>query len=165
MYIVKGEYKMKTETKLNSGKIVCLNVLSFAFALIGTLIYKILPVSNLANGVEHSPKDALFALIISPIAFLVATVLFCLIFKDFKMLQTCIDKVVLIPVGLISAASLAFSFITSIAFVIDQFKLGFVAPTDGTKWATLGTVIIILTVLLFIITFGAVYVLKIRSKK
>ncbi len=156
---------MKTDNKLNNNKLVLFNAVSFVFALIGTLIYQLIPVSDLANGIEHSPKDALYILLLSPIAFLVATIFFVLIFKDFKLLQAFIDKVVLIPVFFVGAASLAFSFISSLMFTIDQFKLGFVAPADGTKWATIGTVIIVLTVILFLINAATVYTFKIRSKK
>ena len=156
---------MKTETKLNSSKTVALSAISFVFALIGTLIYQFLPVSNLANGVEHSPKEALYVLVISPLAFFAAIVLFGIVFKDYKVLKNHIDKVILIPFGLISATSLLFGFASSLAFTIDQFLLGFVAPINGTKWATIGTVIIVSTVLLFIITLCNVYILKVRLKK
>lgn len=156
---------MKADNKLNSSKIVVLNAISFMFALIGMLIYKLIPVSDLANGIEHSPKDALYALLISPIAFFTAAFLFGLIFKDFKLLQERIDKAILIPVGLIGEGSLIFSFISTLVFCVDEFKLGFVAPVDGTVWATIGTVITVFTVVFFLITVGTVYILKIRSKK
>ena len=60
-----------------------LAVISAFAALAALLIFMILPTSQLANGIEHSAKDALWVLVLSPIASLVAAVSFTAIFiKD-----------------------------------------------------------------------------------
>lgn len=112
---------------------------------VAVFLYMYVPVSELANGIEHSGKDALYLLAVSPVCALISAVAYTVGGLTDKALVK--NSVVQLVIFIVSALLLLFICGTSAAMFFEQLSLGFVAPTDGTVWSALGTANIISAVL------------------
>ncbi len=112
---------------------------------VSVFLYKYVPVSDIANSIEHSAKDGLYLLAVSPLSALVAFIAYLVGGLTDKALVK--NSVVQLVIFIVSAVLLAFICGTSAALFFSQLSLGFVAPPDGTVWSTLGTVNIVAAVL------------------
>ncbi len=113
--------------------------------IVSIFLYKYVPVSDVANGIEHSAKDGLYLLAGSPVCALVSLIAYIVGGLTDKALVK--NSVVQLVIFIVSAVCLAFVSVTSAAMFFEQLSLGFVAPLDNTVWSTLGTVNIIAAVL------------------
>ncbi len=136
----------KENAKHNCGA-VYIATASVALVLIvaGVFLYEYVPVSDIANSIEHSGKDGLVFLAFSPISAFVAFVTYLVGGLTDKALVK--NSVVQLVIFIVSAVLLAFICATSAAMFFRQFSLGFVAPLGDTVWSTLGIINIIAAVL------------------
>lgn len=118
---------------------------SFALIIAGIFIYWYIPVSDIANSIEHSAKDALYLLAISPVCTLIAAILYLVGGLTDKALVR--NSVVQRVIFIVSEIILFFITAVSSAMFFSQLSLGFVAPVDGTVWNTLGIINIVVGVL------------------
>lgn len=129
-----------------------LYAVSILCSLVGILIYRFLPVSKLANSIEHSGMDAVYALITSPVLAFFALVLFVLSFgMIIKKFSAGPVKNIIVGASGVTAAGLIFNFIAALLFLLKQNKLGFVAPIYDTVWETLLSVMAFVLVFKFIL--------------
>ena len=133
-------------------------------AIVALLIFLMLPTSQLANGIEHSAKDALWVLAASPVFALVAAVCFVLVFiKDIDTWSNLLSKpIVTAIIGLSSAFGLV-NFIIYLTYTVQQFSLGFVAPFGGTVYELLSVAAIVIVVLNFIFS-AIITIATLRNK-
>lgn len=114
---------------------------SVVLSLASILVYRFLPVSEFANGIEHSGAEAVRVLLLSPVSAVLAVVFFAI---SFIKLQTSFSAGVLkkIQIGVsgFTFLGLVYNFVASLLFFLKQNKLGFVAPVYDTVWETLLTV-------------------------
>lgn len=142
-----------------------LAVISAFAALAALLVFMILPTSQLANGIEHSAKDALWVLVLSPIASLVAAVSFTAIFvKDSDTWSKLSSETIVKAVTGLSAVFGLFNFIVYLRYTIDQFSLGFVAPYAGTSYEILAVAAAVIVALNFIFSAVVIIATKRHSK-
>ena len=140
-------------------------VISAVAALAALLIFLILPTSQLANGIEHSAKDALWVLVCSPLLALISTASFIFIFlKDYSVWCNLLSKPIVNSIRYLSFALGIFNFATYLIYTIDQFSMGFVAPYSGTKYEYLAFAATIIVVLNFIFSFVVMIATKRHSK-
>ncbi len=133
-------------------------------SLASLLIYRYLPASDFANSVERSGMDGVYAFISSPVLALVALGVFALAMMKNKDTYTALlGKTVYSVLGVGFPAVFAYGFVSSLAYLIFQWKLGFLAPFDGTVYQTLHDVMLI--ALMLIITFLLVTTIIIKKKK
>lgn len=132
----------KEHVKQNCGAAYMVTaIIALVMVVAAVVLYKFVPVSDIANGIEHSAKDGLIFLAFSPVcAFIAATAYIVGGLTDKALVK---NSVVQLVIFIVSAVLLVFVTGTSVAMFFEQMSLGFVAPLDGTVWATLGTVNII----------------------
>lgn len=144
---------------------IILTVISALTAIVALLIFIVLPTSEFANGIEHSAKDSLWVLVCSPLFALISYASFIFIFlRDYSVWCNLLSRPIVDSVKYLSFVLGIFNFTTYLAYTIDQFSLGFVAPYSGTKYeymAFAATVIVVLNLIFSVITVIAVN----RSKK
>jgi hypothetical protein len=144
---------------------ILLAAASAVLALTALLIFLILPTSQLANGIEHSAKEALWVLICSPISALISTASFIFIFlKDYNEWSNLLSKTIVNSIRYLSFALGFFNFATYLTYTIDQFSLGFVAPFSDTKYEYLAVAATVIVILNFIFA-AVVSIATLRSKK
>lgn len=110
------------------------------FIIAGIFFYHYVPVSDIANSIEHSAKDGLYFLSLSPICSLIAAVAYIVGGLTDKALVK--NSVVQLVIFIVSAVITVFILATCAAMFFSQLSLGFAAPIDGTSWDTLGKVMI-----------------------
>ncbi len=136
----------KEHVKQNCGAAYMVTaIISLVFVIASVFLYKFVPVSGIANSVEHSAKDGLIFLVFSPVCAFVAAVAYIVGGLTDKALVK--NSVVQLVIFIVSALLLVFVCVTSASLFFEQMSLGFVAPLDDTVWATLGTLNIIAAVL------------------
>ncbi len=129
----------KEHVKQNCGAAYMITAsLGLVLIIASVVLYKFVPVSDIANGIEHSAKDGLLLLAASPICAFVAAVAYIVGGLTDKALVK--NSVVQLVIFIVSAVLLVFVFSTSVALLFEQMSLGFVAPLDNTIWETLGIV-------------------------
>lgn len=137
--------------KSNGKFTVSLAYIGSVISLGALLIFKLLPTSELANGIQYTGKEALWVLILSPLfALLGAVTLMYAYIKNYKALQKFLPKPAVTGTIIILAAFMIFNFCVYLSYLIAQFDLGFVAPYAGTVYESLETAVVIGTVLQFI---------------
>lgn len=108
---------------------------SLILSLTSYLIYTLIPVSNLANSVEHSGMDAVYVLTVSPIAGLLSLVLFVVSYiLNKNHLNSLLSKPLTIGAYAVITVMILISTVFSVMFVVSMYQLGFTAPINGTKW-------------------------------
>ncbi|MBE6774625.1 MAG: hypothetical protein E7543_00345 [Ruminococcaceae bacterium] len=136
----------KEHVKQNCGAAYMVTaILGLVLLAVSVFMYKFVPVSDIANSIEHSGKDALYLLALSPVCALVAAVAYIVGGLTDKALVK--NSVVQLVIFIVSAVLSVFVCATSAAMFFDQLSLGFVAPLGDTVWNTLGNVNIIAAVL------------------
>jgi hypothetical protein len=142
-------------------------VLAYAGALLALaalLIFKILPTSELANGIQYSGTDALWVLVTCPVLAVLGAVCFMSSFlKDSKIWQSYLSEPVLMGATIACGIVLAINLYVYFSYTIDQFSLGFVAPYAGTKYETYDIFVTVMTINQFILSTIAALAVK-RSK-
>lgn len=137
--------------RLNRTKTVTLAFAGAVLSLAALLIYIILPGSELANGIQYSGKQALGVLALTPIFSFVGALNFMYAFlKDHKVWTDILSKPIVISSTVILSVLMIFNFAVYLSCFLTQFKLGFVAPYDGTVYETLEILLIVVTTLQFI---------------
>ena len=139
--------------KSSKTKTILFSLLGSIFALTALLIFILLPTSDLANGIEHSGKDALFVLVFAPVLSLLgsASTIYAFI-KDSKIWEKILTKSIVTG---ITGLSLAFGILnlgTYLSYTVMQFSLGFVAPYGNTVFEILSVANIVTVVLHFMFT-------------
>ena len=112
--------------------------IGLVLVIASAFLYKYVPVSDIANGIEHSAKNGLIFLAASPICAFFAAVAYIVGGLTDKALVK--NSVVQLVIFIVSAVLLVFICGTSAAMFFYQLSLGFVAPLGDTVWNTLGTV-------------------------
>ncbi len=138
----------KENAKRNCGAAYMATAVSaFVLVAVSVFIYQYAPVSDIANSVEHSAKNGLFLLAVSPVCALLSAVAYIVGGLTDKALVK--NSVVQLVIFIVSAVLLVFVCATSAAMFFEQLSLGFVAPVNGTVWSILGIVNIIAAALFF----------------
>lgn len=133
--------------KALKNKIVALSFIGTIVSLAGALIYNLLPVSELANGIQYSAKDALWVLALSPVLFLVGGVCFITaVLKDRNNWEGTLPAAGVYGFTAMFALSVIFNFAAGLSYFISQYDLGFVAPYDGLIYESFSIVMIIFIV-------------------
>lgn len=118
-----------------SDKTLLLAAVSIILLLGAYLTYTIVPVSELANGIDHSGMDAVYVLTLSPVlAFLSLIMLALTLFINKGYLLDLLDNRIVFAGFGTAAAMTVISIVFSIIFVASQYDLGFTAPIDGTVY-------------------------------
>lgn len=137
--------------KALKNKAVIFAVMGSFFSLIGALIFNLLPNSELANGIQYSGEDALWALVFSPVLFFIGGAGFItsmlLDMKNWK--KTLHDIAIYIYISAFAFAVI-FNFAVSLSYFVTQLSLGFVAPFDGLVYEKAAIVMIIFVIWQFI---------------
>ena len=136
----------KENVKHNCGAAyMAVAIVGLVFAVLSAVLYEYVPVSDIANSIEHSAKDGLYLLALSPVCALVAAVAYIVGGLLDKALVK--NSVVQLVIFIVSAVLLVFTFAVSVAMFFNQLSMGFVAPLDGTVWSSLGKAVIASVVL------------------
>ncbi|MBQ7116804.1 MAG: hypothetical protein IJN88_01185 [Clostridia bacterium] len=136
----------KEHVKQNCGAAYMVTaVFALLLVAVSVFLYKYVPVSEIANSIEHSGKDALYLLAGAPVCAFLAAVAYIVGGLTDKALVK--NSVVQLVIFIVSAVLLVFVCATSAFMFFDQLSLGFVAPLGDTVWNTLGTLNIIAAVL------------------
>lgn len=136
----------KENVKQNCGAAYMVTaILGLVFVVVSVFLYKFVPVSDVANSVEHSAKAGLYFLAASPLCALIAAVAYIVGGLTDKALVK--NSVVQLVIFIVSAVALVFVCAVSAALFFDQLSLGFVAPLGDTVWNTLGNINIFAAVL------------------
>ncbi|MBQ3136227.1 MAG: hypothetical protein IJB74_01975 [Clostridia bacterium] len=136
----------KERAKQNCGAAyIIAATLALVLIAVSVILYKYVPVSDIANGIEHSAKDGLFFLAASPVCALIAAVVYIIGGLTDKALVK--NSVVQLVIFIVSAVLLVFVCGTSAAMFFYQMSLGFVAPLGDSVWNVLGSVNIAAAVL------------------
>lgn len=150
----------KENVKLHCGaEYIAVASVAFVLTVVSVILYNYVPVSDIANGIEHSAKDGLIFLAFSPVCVLVAAIAYIIGGVNEKAIVK--NSVVQLVIFIVSSVLLLFIFLTSVAMFFEQLSLGFVAPLTDTVWEKLGTVNIFAAVLY---TVGNVYLLVTARK-
>lgn len=150
--------------KFNRKSTVVLAYAGALLALAALLILKILPTSELANGIQYSGTDALWVLAVCPVLAVLGAVCFIGSFiKDYKIWQSYLSEPIIKGATIGCTIILAINLFVYFSYTIDQFSLGFVAPYIGTKYETYDLFVTITTVNQFILSTIAALAIK-RSK-
>ncbi len=153
------------DIKINK-KIVVPYLLSFIFLFASYLIYTTVPVSDIANSVEHSGMDAVYILISSPVCAFVSLVLLLVTFIiNFKHMIQQKFKVLYISEFALLSIFVLVSTVFSVMFVVSQFKLGFTAPINDTVWHTYSKFILANVILQFLFALISVLSVKFSTAK
>ncbi len=139
-----SENTTKTLKQPFSVKALIFALVSWVLLLGSYLTYTIIPVSDLANGIEHSGMDAVYVLTVSPVlvfASLIMLALTLFLNKDYLFKLTD-SKIMLIAFG-INAVMTIISIVFSIIFVVSQYDLGFTAPINGTVYENYSVFILV----------------------
>ncbi len=137
--------------KVNKTKTAVLAFLGAIFALAGLLIFKLLPVSDLANSVEHSAKDAIYVLAAAPVCFLLGGIIYLAAFtKDYKAWKNFLSAPMVLSATVIFAAGYIFNIAMSLSFFLSQNDIGFVAPFNGLIYEPLSIIMTVIVILDFI---------------
>ncbi len=146
--------------KINN-KAFILYLISFILYFASYLIYTLIPSSDLANSIEHSGMDAVYVLTASPVLAVLSLgvfVAFCVLNKNY--LENLINKKIFVIAAVIFTFLIAVSVCFSISFVISQYKLGFTAPINDTKWETYSVCMLFVTVIEFVSLVLFVFAMK-----
>lgn len=126
-------------------------LLSFLLLSASYLVYILVPVSDLANSIEHSGMDAVYLLTVSPILALVSL---ALLLSAYVINKQYLNKLLSVQVAVaafsVNLLFVAVSLIFSVLFVVSQYQIGFTAPLNGTKWESFGIFILVSCVIEFI---------------
>ena len=134
--------------KINKSKSVLLSVVGSALAVAALLIFLLLPTSQLANGIEYSGKDALWVLMIAPIASILGSVSVIVAFmKDCKVWEKDLTGGIVVSIAALLTGFGLLNFATYLSYTIQQFSLGFVAPYNNTAYEFLAVAAIASTVI------------------
>lgn len=139
-----SENATKKSNQSFSVKTFVFGLISWGLLLGSYLTYTIVPVSDLANSVDHSGMDAVYVLTAAPVfaaISLVLLVLTLLLNKDYLFKLS--DKRIIFGVFGLNAAMVIISIVFSIIFVVSQYDLGFTAPVDGTIYESYGIYILV----------------------
>ena len=137
--------------KTNKIKTIALSAISAVFALAALLIFLLLPTSQLANGIEHSAKEALWVLVFAPVGTLLASG--CLIFaflKDSNVWEKVLSRPIVTGITGLSLAFSLVNFGTYLSYTVQQFSLGFVAPYGDTVYELLAVAATVTVILHFL---------------
>ena len=151
--------------KINGKLSVVLSYAGSLLSLAALLIFKLLPTSELANGIQYSGTDALWVLAVCPVLALSGAVCFIASFmKDYKAWQNFISKEIPFCGAIACILSLAVGFAIYLSYTVTQFSLGFVAPYTGTVYETLGVVVTMMTVNMFVLSTFLTIAIKRNNK-
>ena len=132
----------KENVKHNCGAAYIVSAsVALVLVLVSVILYKYVPVSEIANSLERDGKDGLIFLAFSPVCAFIAFVCYLVGGLTDKALVK--NSVVQLVIFIVSAVLLAFVCGTSAAMFFAQLPLGFVAPLGDTVWGTLGTLNVI----------------------
>ncbi len=147
-----------------SRKKMILFPLAFFISLGSLLICRYLPTSDFANSIERSGMDGVYAFISSPVLalFCVGVLIFAMAMNRGAFVPV-LGKKVYAVLEVLFTALFTFGFASSLAYLIYQWKLGFLAPFDGTMYQTLHD--IMLVGLMLTVTFFLVITVIIKKKK
>ncbi len=127
--------------KTNRKATVILSFVGALLSLVALLIFILLPSSEFANSVYRPAKDALYVFAISPVLSLIGSALILGVFiRNFKAWSFTLTKSIACSVGVLYAAIAVFNTAVFLAYTIEQFSLGFVAPFNGTVYENLAIV-------------------------
>lgn len=114
-------------------------------SIIADIIYWYIPVSDLANGIEHSGMDAVYVLFGGGVCAVVALGIYIAgSFIDKAIVSNSVVQKIIFG---LSVATLLVTAAVNFAFAIYSSSLGFVAPVTSTVWYDLGIVSTVTTVL------------------
>ena len=131
--------------KVNKAKTIVLAFAGSLLSLAALLIFNLLPSSQLANGVEHAATDAIWVLAASPVLFLLGGMVFMSAYlKDFKAWKDFLSGAMVKGATGLFAIACIYNVVVSLMYFLSQYKLGFVAPFDGTVYGDV--LVIIMTV-------------------
>lgn len=124
--------------------------LGATLSLIGVLVFMILPSSDFANDVTRPATDAVWALLASPVALLIGSVVFMAAFlKDFKIWNDFLSGGIVKGATVIFSCTSIYNVAVTLSYFISQYKLGFVAPFDGLAYESLAIICIVIVILQF----------------
>ena len=116
-------------------------LISAVLSAVSTVIFAVLPNTGYANSLSVPAENALWVLTVSPVIAFIGLMLYSLaFFKNFPKGDGMTKALVL---SLICFAASVFVFGGALAYTINQWTLGFVAPTYDTPFETVKTVMII----------------------
>ena len=139
-----------SENRINS-KAFIPYFLSCVAYLAAYIIYALIPSSELANGLDHPGMTAVYVLTLSPVAAVISLILLILTFvlnKDY--FSKLISKNLTVILSAILCLLVVIGAYFSVAFVAQQYKLGFVAPIYGTGWQGYSVYLLVSVILQFI---------------
>ncbi len=134
----------KENIKKNCGPVYySVTVLAIILMIASDFIYWWLPSSELANGIEHSGMEAVYVLFAASAASALALISYVggSIADKAIISNSVVQKIIFVA----SVVGIGVSAAITIAFTVFSNSLGFVAPTDGTSWHTLGIVSAVMT--------------------
>lgn len=145
----------KENVKKNCGTTYMITaIVAFVLTVISVFLYNFVPASEFASSIDFSAKTALVVLGFSPVCALGAFVTYLVGGLTDKALVK--NSVVQLVIFIVSSVLLLAITCISVALLFVQAGMGFVSPLDGTVFAALGTVSIVLTVL-FTIANGYIF--------
>lgn len=146
--------------KKNCGAIYyALTSVGMLLSIVADVIYWYIPVSDLANGIEHSGMDAVYVLFAGGVLGVIALGVYIAgSFIDKAIVSNSVVQKIIFG---ISAATLLITAVINFAFAIYCSSLGFVAPVTSTVWYGLG----ILSTVATVIYIGANVYLFFTGKK
>lgn len=124
--------------KTNRKTTVILSFVGTLLSLVALLIFILLPSSEFANSVYRPAKDALYVFAISPVLSLIGSALILGEFiRDFKAWSFTLMKSIVYSGVVLYAAIAVFNTAVFLAYTLELFSLGFVAPFNGTVYENL----------------------------
>ena len=146
--------------KLNSKSTITLAYAGSLLSLAALLIFKFLPTSELANGIQYSGTDALWALALCPLLAVLGAVCFMGSFlKDYKQWQDMFSKTNFSAATVACGIIFVINIVVYLSLFIKYFRLGFVAPYTNSSYELYEIFVIIMTIHQFILsTFAAIAV-------
>ncbi len=119
-------------------------IVSEILVLASYFIYKFLPESTLANGIEYSGMTAVYVLMCAPILCALSLVLYFVSAKKLKpYFFSLYKKAAVAIVLLIPIITTVVSMVFELLFVVESFKLGFTAPFSGSVYESYGIFILV----------------------
>lgn len=154
-----------SDNKLNK-KIIIPYCFALLFSLAAYLIYTLVPVSDIANSVEHSGMDAVYILTASPVCAFIALISLCLaLIFNFKQLGN--NKSSKLILSLSAILPVAFSVASAVfctMFTVSQYQLGFTSPIDDTQWYTYSKFILVNFIVELLVAIVTIVISKIKKK-
>ena len=151
--------------KINGKLSVILAYTGSILSLAALLVFKLLPTSELANGIQYSGTDAIWVLAICPVLAIVGAVCFMASFvKDLKAWKDLLPEELLRSSTIAIAVCLIISVAVYLSYFLKQLKLGFVAPFQGTIYELYSVVVTMMTINQFILSTFAAIAIKRNNK-